>query len=328
MGLWDTFIQNFVSPPILFFILGVFAGFLKSDLEVPESISRYLALYLMMSIGFKGGVAIAGAEDGDGKMVMAIAAGIAFGFVQPFIGYWLLRATTRLDVATAAAVAAHYGSISLVTFATAAAFLQANGIAYAGYVVAILALMEAPAILSGLYIAHRGDPRTRTHDAEEKRLAREIFTNGAILLLFGSFLIGWATGKPGMDKVEGFLVEPFHGILALFLLDMGLLVARNLTNLRQFTLPLALFGIYMPLIGALAGLFIARAVGLDAGTGMLFTVLCASASYIAVPAAMRLALPEARAEIYVPMSLGISFPFNVMVGIPLYFALAQTWLGG
>jgi hypothetical protein len=214
----------------------------------------------------------------------------------------------------------------MVTFATATAFLKSHDIAYAGYVVAILALMEAPAILSGLFIAHKTAPETKTHKNEEKKLAREIFTNGAILLLFGAFLIGWITGQPGFDKVSGFLDSPFQGILCLFLLDMGLLVAKNLHHLKGFTWPLALFGIYMPMIGASIGLTISWLIGLDVGTGTLLTVLCGSASYIAVPAAMRLALPEAKPAIYVPMSLAITFPFNVTLGIPLYFTIATQLL--
>jgi uncharacterized protein len=319
--------QNLLSPAILFFALGIIAGFLKSDLEVPDSISRYLSLYLMMAIGFKGGVAIANTDDLNGEVLSTIAAGLAIGFLQPFLGYGLLRLTTRIDSPTAAAVAAHYGSISMVTFATATEFLKGNDIIYAGYIIAVLALMEAPAILSGLFIAHRAAPETASHASEEKKLSREIFTNGAILLLSGAFLIGWISGQPGMDKVKGFLVDPFQGILCLFLLDMGLMVAKNLHHLRAFTLPLFLFGIYMPLIGAAIGLLASLGIGLDLGTGTLFTVLCASASYIAVPAAMRLALPEAKAAIYVPMSLAITFPFNVTLGIPLYLALAQKLLG-
>jgi hypothetical protein len=326
MELLHAFTQNLLSPAILFFVLGIMAGFFKSDLEIPDSISRYLSIYLMMAIGFKGGVAIANTPAFDNEVIAAIGAGLAIGFLQPFLGYWLLKLTTRLDSPTAAAVAAHYGSISMVTFVTATTFLKTNEVVYAGYIVAILALMEAPAILSGLFIAHRASPQTRTHAHEEKKLAREIFTNGAILLLFGSFLIGWATGQAGMNKMEGFLVTPFQGILALFLLDMGLMVAKNLHHLRSFTLPLALFGLYMPLIGAAVGLGASYLIGLDVGTGMLFTVLCASASYIAVPAAMRLALPEAKAAIYVPMSLAITFPFNVVVGIPLYYSLATQLL--
>ena len=325
MELLHTIFQNILSPAILFFALGIAAGFLKSDLEVPDSISRYLSIYLMMAIGLKGGVAIANTHDLNGEIIAAIGAGLAIGFLQPFLAYFLLRLTSKLDSPTAAAVAAHYGSISMVTFATAAAFLKTNEVIYAGYIVAILALMEAPAILSGLFIAHRAAPQTK-HANEEKKLSREIFTNGAILLLTGAFLIGWITGQKGMDKVAGFLDTPFQGILCLFLLDMGLLVARNLHHLKGFTWPLALFGIYMPLIGAGIGLFTARLIGLDVGTGTLFTVLCASASYIAVPAAMRLALPEAKAAIYVPMSLAITFPFNVTLGIPLYFALASKLL--
>jgi len=325
MELLHLISQNLLSPAVLFFALGIMAGFFKSDLEIPDSISRYLSIYLMMAIGFKGGVAIANTHDLNGEVIGTIMAGLAVGLLQPFLGYGLLRLTTKLDSPTAAAVAAHYGSISMVTFATASAFLKANEVVYAGYIVAILALMEAPAIFSGLFIAHKANPQTK-HANEEKKLAREIFTNGAILLLFGAFIIGWITGQPGMDKMEGFLSAPFQGILALFLLDMGLLVSKNLHHLKSFTWPLALFGIYMPFVGAAVGLGLSRLIGLDVGTGTLFTVLCASASYIAVPAAMRLALPEAKAAIYVPMSLAITFPFNVALGIPLYYSLAQQLL--
>lgn len=326
MTFLDLMAQNLLSPAILFFTMGIVAGLLKSDLEVPESISRYLSIYLMMAIGFKGGVAIANTPDLNGEVLATIGAGLAIGLLQPFLGYALLRATAKIDKPTAAAIAAHYGSISMVTFATAAAFLTTNDVIYAGYIVAILALMEAPAILSGLFIAHRAAPETRTHAKEEKKLTREIFTNGAILLLFGSFMIGWITGEPGLAKVGGFLEAPFQGVLCLFLLDMGLLVAKNLQHVRAFTWPLAAFGIYMPLIGAGIGLSTSILIGLDVGTGTLFTVLCASASYIAVPAAIRLALPEAKAAIYLPLSLAITFPFNVSIGIPLYFAAAKALL--
>lgn len=327
MDILQLFSSNLLSPAILFFALGISAGALKSDLDVPESISRYLSIYLMMAIGFKGGVAIAETADFNGEVLATITAGVVFGFVQPFLAYALLKFTTKLDSATAAAVAAHYGSISMVTFVTAASFLNVNDVVYAGYIVAILALMEAPAILSGLFIAHRAAPETiEVAEQANPKLAREIFTNGAILLLMGSFLIGWATGKPGLDKMAGFLVTPFDGILALFLLDMGLLVSRQLHYLKEFTVRLVLFGLYMPLIGATVGLICSYLIGLDVGTGMLFIVLCASSSYIAVPAAMRLALPQAKAAIYLPMSLAITFPFNIVFGLPLYFALAEYFL--
>jgi hypothetical protein len=327
MEILHSLTQNLFTPAVLFFILGIGAGFFKSDLEIPKSISSYLSIYLMMAIGFKGGVAIAAAPEFSQEILLVIAAAIAIGVSLPLLAFTLLRRTTKLDTATAAAVAAHYGSISIVTFATAAAFLKLNGIEYEGYIVAIAAIKEAPAILVGLYLAHKYMPETRTHQAEEKKLSREIFTNGAIMLLLGSFIIGWMTGDEGMAKMEGFLVTPFQGILALFLLDMGLMVAKNMHHLRSFTLSLAAFGIYMPLIGAGVGLGAASVIGLDVGTGFLFTVLCASASYIAVPAAMKLALPEAKASIYVPLSLAVTFPFNILIGIPLYDAMAIMILG-
>ncbi len=187
--------------------------------------------------------------------------------------------------------------------------------------------MEAPAILTGLFIAHKAQPKTAQSTSKANpRLTKEIFTNGAILLLTGSFIIGAISGEMGMKKMHGFLVEPFQGILAFFLLDMGLLVTRQMHHLKEFNLKLVLFGIYMPLIGSAVGMGLSWLIGLDLGTGFLFTVLIASASYIAVTAAMRLALPEAKAAIYIPMTLAITFPFNVAIGIPFYFYIAQKVL--
>lgn len=327
MDIAQLFLQNLLSPAVLFFALGIAAGLLKSDLAVPESISRYLSIYLMMAIGFKGGAALAGAEGGIASALPMLAAGAAMSFVMPFIAFWLLRRFTRLDAATQAAISGHYGSVSIVTFVTAVTFLQQSALPYEGYVVAVLAIMEAPAILSALWIAHRAVPETiAAGKAATAKLSREIFTNGAILLLFGSFVIGMATGEKGLAKMEGFLVTPFQGILALFLLDMGLMVARQFHHMREFTFGLAAFGLYMPVVGAFSGLAVAALLGLDQGTGALFVVLCASASYIAVPAAMRLALPQAKAAIYLPLSLAITFPFNIVAGLPLYVLLAESVL--
>lgn len=320
MIFFDLILQNVISPAILFFVLGVLAGLFKSDLQVPDSISKFLAIYLMMAIGFKGGVAVP--SQLSITIVLAIICGVLVSLFLPFLGYFLLKRTTKLDNLTAAAVAAHYGSISVVTFAAAISFLKAYAVTYEGYIVAILAIMEAPAIFSGLFLAHKFG----THKTEERKLVGEILTNGAVLLLVGSFIIGWLTGTPGLEKVEGFFVVPFQGFLCLFLLDMGLLVAKNFNYLKAFSWNLFLFGIYMPLIGATIGLSIAKLLGLDLGTGMLFVVLCASASYIAVPAAMRLVLPEAKPSIYVPMSLAITFPFNIIFGIPLYYSLSKLIL--
>lgn len=325
MEIIHLFLTNFLSPMVLFFILGVLAGWMKSDLEVPEAISHYLSLYLILSIGFKGGVSVA-QQPVDLVMAQTTLAGLAAGFFLPFIAYRLLRWTTRLDVNNAAAVAAHYGSISMVTFVTATTLLRHQGISYAGYIVAVLALMEAPAIFAGLFIARNAHP-DHTGGMFSSKLLREVFSNGAIFLMLGAFIIGALTGDAGMEKMRGFVVDPFNGILSLFLLDMGILVAKELHRLRDFTWSLVLFGIYMPLLGAGLGIGIAQAIGMDVGTGTLFVVLMASASYIAVPAALKIALPEASPAIYLPMSIGITFPFNVMLGIPLYYALAQKILG-
>ncbi len=318
---------NLLSPAILFFALGLAAGFLKSDLDVPESISRYLSIYLMMAIGFKGGSALAAAPAINQAMILTMAAGVAFSFLLPFIAYALVKALSKIDSPTAAAISAHYGSVSLVTFVTAVGFLDSQRIPYEGYMPAVLALMEAPAILSGLYIAHRTAPYTiEAGDRAVPRLSREIFTNGAILLLMGAFIIGAVTGKSGADSMEGFLVTPFQGVLALFLLDMGLLVARKREELKHLTAPLLAFGILMPLVSAAIALAVVAAIGLDRGTGALFVVLAASASYIAVPAAMRLALPQAKAAVYLPLSLAVTFPFNLAIGIPLYYGLCSQIL--
>ncbi len=324
---FDLITTNLASPPILFFILGIGAGFIKSDLNIPTSISRYLAIYLMMSIGFKGGVVIANEPHFSFSIFSLLLAGVLASFAMPFVAYFLLQKTTRLDKVTSAAVAAHYGSISLVTFVTATSFLKKLQIEYDGYIVAVLALMEAPAILSGLYIAHRAAPKTLEYGKKvNNKLAREIFTNGAILLLFGSFIIGLITGQNGFDQLEGFLITPFYGILTLFLLDMGIVVSKQMHDVPKLEFKVLLFAIYMPMVGGSLGILISYLLDLSIGTGLLFSVLLASASYIAVPAAMRLALPEAKTAIYLPLSLAITFPFNIILGIPLYHVICEKLL--
>jgi hypothetical protein len=321
MTISQLFLQSILTPSVLFFILGGVAGLIRSDLKIPESISRFLSLYLMIAIGFKGGVALADTPCIDGQILLTLFCGVGIGFLQPFIAFACLKATTPLDRATAAAVAAHYGSISVVTFVAAVSFLMESHVLYAGYMVAVLALMEAPAILSGLLIAQQGQgERHRTHHL------REIFTSGPIVLLMGALIIGALTGQDGLKRMNGFLIEPFQGFLALFLLDMGLLVARHAPEMKAFRLSVFAFGLYMPLIGATLGLGLSTLLSLDVGTGMLFMVLCASASYIAVPAAMITALPEAKTAIYIPLTLGVTFPFNITLGIPFYFWLANQVL--
>jgi hypothetical protein len=326
----DTLLQfalgNLLSPMVLFFALGVAAGWLKSDLVIPEPISKALALYLMLAIGFKGGAELAAGGVG-GTVAVALVLALLLSFGLPLIAFALLRAATRLDIPNCAAIAAHYGSVSVVTFVAATGFLEFRVIAYEGYVVAMLALMETPAIITGLLLARRGLSDTSGTRAPllSPEVSREVLFSGSVFLLIGSLLIGWMTGETGMAVMAPLVVEPFSAVLAIFLLDMGLLVGRRLGDFRTVGWPLVAFGMYMPLIGATIGLAGAWMIGLSLGGMTLVAVLAASASYIVVPAAMRLSLPQANPAIYVPLSLAVTFPFNLIVGIPLYFAAAQ-WI--
>jgi uncharacterized protein len=314
----DLASTNLLSPMVLFFVLGLIATLARSDLSVPEAIAKAMSLYLMLAIGFKGGVGVA--EHGlEWKLGLAILAGIVLSAIIPLIAFRLLIATSTLPRVDAAAVAAHYGSISIVTFLAATQALVSSGIEYEGYMVAVAAAMETPAIMAALWLARTGEKRM------DGSTLREVLLNGSIVLLVGSFVIGAITGTNGMKAIAPFIVEPFKGILCLFLLDMGIIAGRGLREGRKhLTLPVILFGLYMPLIGGALGAAAAMAVGLSLGGTALLITLAASASYIAVPAALRLALPEARPAVYVPLALGITFPFNLTLGIPLYVALAST----
>lgn len=314
--------DNLLSPVILFFVLGIGAGLARSDLSIPEAVARALSLYLMLAIGFKGGVAVA--EHGlDGRLVGAAIWGTVLSFSVPFLGYRLILLMTRLDKVNAAALAAHYGSISVVTFVTAIAFL--GEIDYEGFMVAVMALMETPAIVAGLIIARSAGAKTDTGRSRfgiSRKLMREVFLNGSVVLLVGSFVIGMVTGEEGMAKMSPLVKAPFTGALCIFLLDMGLVAARRLRESNRITGGLVGYALVMPLIGAVLGLLGGWAIGLSFGGTFLFAVLGASASYIAVPAAMRLALPDADPALYVTASLAVTFPFNITLGLPLYFAAA------
>ncbi|MHA7776186.1 sodium-dependent bicarbonate transport family permease [Roseibium sp. M-1] len=321
--------QNLLSPIILFFALGVAAALVRSDLSFPEAAAKALSIYLLFAIGFKGGVSVS-AHGIDATLVWSLIAGVCLSFLLPFAAFGMLRAMTRLGTLDAAAVAGHYGSISIVTFVAATSVLQSQNIAGEGYLVAVAAAMEAPAILSALWLAARfalpGERDNRGGGTQG--LWREILFNGSIVLLVGSFVIGFVSGPKGLADIESFIVSPFKGVLCLFLLDMGLVAGRGLrASAHQLRPGLILFGILMPIVGAFAGAVTATLIGLSTGGTVLFMTLAASASYIAVPAAMRVALPEANPSIYLTMSLGITFPFNLTLGIPLYLSAAQA-IGG
>ncbi|CAM3422767.1 sodium-dependent bicarbonate transport family permease [Thalassospira profundimaris] len=315
--------QNLLSPIVLFFVLGVGAALARSDLTIPEAVAKGISLYLLFAIGFKGGVAVS--NNGiDLTLGMTLMAGVILSFVLPFIAFGLLRWISQLSRTDAAAVAGHYGSISIVTFVAATSVLQSSGIVAEGYMVAVAAAMEAPAIFSALLLVSSGG-KGRMDGA----LIREILLNGSIVLLVGSFFIGWITGAEGMAKIEALIVSPFQGVLCLFLLDMGLVAGRGLKQGRAVLRPGPLvFGMLMPVIGSCLGLAFALIIGLSLGGAVLLMVLAASASYIAVPAAMRVALPEANPSVYLTLSLGVTFPFNLTLGIPLYLAMASAVHGG
>lgn len=325
----DAFLQlaasNLLSPIILFFALGAAAAFLKSDLTIPETIGKALSLYLMVAIGFKGGYEL-GLTGATATVSLALALALVLSLALPVLAFALLRLLTSLDICNAAAIAAHYGSVSIVTFVAATGYLQDRAIPYEGYVVAMLAVMETPAIVSGLLLARRAGPGGAAGARQpllSAEVAREVFLSGGVVLLAGSFVIGLATGDRGMAMMAPVVREPFQGVLALFLLDMGLLVGRRVREFGAVGPRVMAFGLYMPLLGAAIGTLAAAALGLSEGGITLVAVLAASASYIVVPAAMRLSLPQANPSIYVTLSLAVTFPFNLILGIPLYHAAAQ-----
>ncbi|MCR5876127.1 sodium-dependent bicarbonate transport family permease [Phenylobacterium sp. J426] len=316
-------LTNLLAPAVLFFLLGFGAGWLRSDLTVPESAAKTLALVLMLSIGFKGGVEASKAGLSQ-DFASAATAGVALSFGIPVLGFFVLRAISALDRATAAATAAHYGSVSIVTFVAGTEFLRASGLQFGGYMVAVVALMETPAILSALLLAGSGAAGRQGLRGE---LIREVALNGSVVVLIGSFLIGAISGSAGMAKLEVFVGPVFQGVLVLFLLDMGLVAARRLKAARSLTPALIAFALVMPLVSCGLGLAISLALGLGAADAAVLAILAASASYIAVPAAMRIALPDADPGVYLTLSLAITFPFNLVVGIPLYTAAAQAMIG-
>ena len=314
------------SPVVLFFILGLLAAFARSDLAIPEAIAKGMSLYLMAAIGLKGGVAVA--ESGFGGDVgPALIAGLFASLLFPFIAFVLLRQLAKLDRINAGAVAAHYGSVSVVTFVTASEMLNTGGLPVAGYMVAVLAVMETPAILTGLLLARSGSRQVAAEPRGRNEMIREVFLNASVVLLLGSFAIGAIAGPNSYEDVKPLFESGFKGVLCLFLLDMGLIAARRLINTRALSVPMVALAILMPMLNGALGLAIGMAVGLDGGSLAAFAVLCASASYIAVPAAMRLALPQADPGIYLTMSLSVTFPFNILVNIGL-IAAAVRMMGG
>lgn len=330
-------LSNLLIPAVLFFALGFFARAIKSDLRVPPDLAKVLSIYLLMAIGLHGGYALGKADLATAFNSVLWA--IILGFALPLIGYGLLLMTRKVDHMNAAAIAAHYGSVSAGTFLTAIAYLDNLNISYESYPVIMLAVMESPAIIVGLLLAswsrqqlgitasQGGEAVLQqggTGNGQLGGVLHEAFTNGSVILLIGSMVIGAISGPASMEKLFPFIDEIFMGVLCLFLFEMGMEAARRIREFRKVGAVLIIFGLVMPLIGGGIGLIVgAMVLNMSVGGTLLVAVLGASASYIAVPPAMRLAVPEANPSFYLTLSLGITFPFNVIIGIPLYHALAE-----
>jgi len=319
-------VSGFLDPAILFFVFGMVAGALKSNLEIPPQISRFLSLYLLMALGLKGGFALA--ESGlTTEVSVSLGVGIALAIIVPALGYLLLRCF--LNGYDAAAIAATYGSVSAVTFITAVQYLDQRALHYGGHMAAAMALMESPAIIMAVLLANwvRQRDRAPGQSAPVGKVLHESLTDGAQLLLLGAMLVGLLSGEAGQAAMQPFVGDLFKGMLAFFLLDMGLLAARNMGQLKGKSPWLLVYAIAAPLGHATLALLLCAALGVSAGNAALLMVLAASASYIAVPAVIRQAIPEANPSLYFGMSLGLTFPFNILFGIPLYVHAAHRILG-
>jgi len=323
----DLIIQNIMNPPVLFFLLGMLAVFLKSELSIPQPLPKLFSLFLLISIGLHGGYELS--KSGINiDVVKGLFLAILMASIVPIYSFFILR--MKIDVYNAVAVAATFGSISAVTFITGITYLQTIGVEYGGYMVAAMTLMESPAIIIGLVLAAifaRQDNSNTKEKTDWGEILREAFLNPSVFLLMGALLIGIMTGEKGWHAMEPLFGDLFKGILAFFLLDMGLVAAKRIGDLKKVGFFLIGYAIIMPIFNAIVATSLAYFFGLSKGDAFLLALLSASASYIAVPAAMRLSVPEANPSIYLPLSLAVTFPFNISLGIPLYYFLTSLFWG-
>jgi len=308
-------VDRLIEPVVLFFLLGIVAGALRSELRLPGAVYEFVTILLLLAIGLKGGVEL------SRQSLMAVLphmlAVVGMGFALPLVAYPVLRTVGRLASADAASMAAHYGSVSVATYAVAAAYFAGRGIPFEAHMPLLLALLEMPAILVGIVLARGFSTGMRL-----KSVAREVLLSKGIVLLLGGLLIGWVAGEDGVSSIGPLFFDLFKGLLSLFLLELGLITAAQLGCLRKHGVFLVAFGVGMPLFSALVGTILGIGLGLSVGGTAMLATLAASASYIAVPAAMRISVPEANPTMSLAASLGVTFPFNVLVGIPVYYSLA------
>jgi len=316
---FQILISNLTNPTLLFFLLGIIATTVKSDLEIPQSSSKFISLYLLFAIGFKGGQELAHSHFSS-EILYSIILGLLIASLIPIYTFFILK--RRVSISDAGAVAATYGSVSAVTFVSAVSFLESQQIAFGGHMVAVMALMESPAIIVGVILMMQYDKEAKK-EGSMRSIIQHSFTNGSVLLIFGSLIIGFIADTKQAEGIKPFTTDIFKGFLALFLLEMGIVTAKRFSAFRQYGLFLSVFAILIP---ATNGCIVAFASGLvteSVGNRFIFAILAASASYIAVPAAMRLAAPKADPGLYIPMALGLTFPFNITLGMPLYYAIVQ-----
>lgn len=315
---FQILLSNLSNPSLLFFVLGVVAVKLKSDLEIPATSAKFIALYLMLSIGFKGGQELSHSAF-TADIIWALVFGVLLSAAIPFYTFFILK--KKLGVPNAAAIAASYGSISAVTFVAAASFLDVQGAKFGGHMVAVMALMEAPAIISGVILL-RNYSTTKT-EGGLRGIVVHAFTNGSVLLILGSLFIGLIADEKQAEGIKPFITDIFKGFLAVFLLDMGISSGKKLSTFFKTGYFSSLFAILVPLINGAAVAYLSQWIAPEVGDRLIFAILAASASYIAVPAAMKLANPEADEGIYVPMALAVTFPFNLTLGMPIYWMIIQ-----
>lgn len=311
-------IENLLNPSLLFFILGIFSVLIKSDLEIPQSISKFFSIYLLFSIGFTGGHQLSGGEL-SGDIIPLFVTAISMAVVVPLYSFFILR--SKFDVSDAGSIAACYGSVSMVTFITAGTFLEYKGLSLHGYLVAILGIMDSFAIITGILLIYFF---TATNDKMDiSKVVKKSITNGSVVLLLGSLLVGFLVSSKHSQSIEPFTHGIFKGLLALFLLDMGIGTGKKLPQFFTFGFFPVIFAVFMPLVnGVLASLISSFFID-DMSDRFILSVLAASASYIAAPAAMRMSVPGSNPSLLLTMSLGLTFPVNITIGIPLYFYLAQ-----
>lgn len=308
--------DNLLDPTILCFIVGLTAGFVKSDLRLPKSTYDFVSIYLLLAIGLKGGVQLA--KTDIAAFLPAFWATMAIGILVPLIAYLILKTTKKFSQADAGSIAAHYGSVSAVTFATALSYMERIGESYESFVTTLMVVLEIPAICVGVYLAKGGFKAVES----KKKLLTDIFFGKSIFLLGGGLLIGYVSGPEKMKPLDPLFVDLFKGFLALFLLEMGVITSQQMSKLKSVGIVLFVFALVMPLISGILGITLGKFAGMTVGGMALLGILSASASYIAAPSAMRIAVPEANPTLSLTASLAITFPFNITVGIPLFYQIS------